>query len=281
MVKRIPLRELALMILTVFLAMPIAQAYATLQVRRRVTTPVYQTNFENIVKIDANHLNMTIANYFDLGGGDGATMWMEGLDRHTPGITCHSGSRCVGMEISNVTESNRNEFNIVGLQNLVGQELFVSVWLYLPANWQLHEPPGQWNWYEVANPYFTGYPSYVPYSAIHFDQDDSSQDVFMLTLQNQGLTGPDQTLGLINNFPLPRGRWFNLQYYVFRDATNGIIRVWINGTLEFTAQNIPTKNPSTTDWFTTPAKIYYNPTDTFSPYQLWVDDLQIYNGSPL
>jgi len=29
------------------------------------------------------------------------------------------------------------------------------------------------------------------------------------------------------------------------------------------------------------AKIYYEATDKFSPYQIWVDDLEIYNGLPV
>jgi len=212
--------------------------------------------------------------------GAGSAMWMEGLDRNTPGITCHRGTRCVGMELTNITESRRNEFNIIRLRDLVGDELFVSVWLYLPADWRMHLDKGSWNWYELANVFFTGGPNYLPYFSVHVIQRDSTVDVFDLHFDVRDASGTQYALKEIPNYPLPRGRWFNLQYYVFRHETNGTVRVWIDGTLLFDASKIPTKNPSVTEWFTTPAKIYYETTDKFSPYQIWVDDLEIYNGLP-
>jgi hypothetical protein len=278
--KRAALGKLApiLIILVVVLAASIPQAYATLVVRRRgnTTKVVYETNFEDIAKRDADSLNMPIDNSFNLGGGAGAAFWMEGLDRTTPGITCHSGIRCVGMELTDKTKSERNQFNILNLQNLVGQELFVSVWLYLPADWGLHMPFD--NWYEIADAYSA--PPYNQYAAFHIDQPDGSKDVFNLLLVGRENQDPSVLHVYMqdSNYPLPRGRWFNLQYYVFRDATNGIIRIWIDGTLLFDSNNTPTKDPSVTEWFTIPAKIYYDGGDTYSPYRIWVDDLEIQDG---
>jgi hypothetical protein len=220
-----------------------------------------------------------IDNWFEFGGDGGASIWMEGLDWTTPGVTCHSGSRCVGMELTDIAKSRRNEFNIHGLENLVGNELYVSVWLYLPANWQLHQTTGN-NWYEIVNPFFTDAPSYLPYSAIEIYQPDIAKKTFNLDFQ-AGTGSTEVRLDAISNWSLPRGRWFNVQYYVFRDPTNGIVRVWVDGTLLFDANNIATKNPSIAKWFTTVGKIYYDTHDTFSPYQIWVDDLTIYGTSPI
>ena len=243
---------------------------------------VYRTDFENVTMRDAHELNMRIDNWFEFGGDGGAAMWVEGLDRSTPGFTCHSGVRCVGMELTNINESRRNEFNIMHLENLVGNELYVSVWLYLPAGWALHSP--SWNSYEIANPYFTGGPTYLPYSAIHITQSNITKNKFNLDFDVRNDSGTLSTLKEIPNYPLPRGQWFNLQYYVYRHATSGIVKVWIQNSairsLLWDAENISTSNPSVTEWFTTVAKIYYDSSDKFQPYRIWVDDLEIYGTQP-
>ena len=206
-------------------------------------------------------------------------MWMEGLDRITPGVASHSGSRCVGMELIDITKSRRNEFVISHLdQNpLVDDELFISVWLYLPADWRLHLK--EWNWYEIANPFNTGEPNFLPYSSIHIHQPNNLSDTFNLAFEITNGSGKI-TLKEIPKYSLPRGRWFNLQYYILCHETNGIMRIWIDGELLFDGNNIPTKNPSVAEWFTVIAKIYYEKSDTFSPYQIWVDDLEIWSANP-
>jgi len=203
---------------------------------------------------------------------------MEGLDRTTPGIVPHSGSRCVGMELVDITKSRRNEFNINDLGNLVGDELFVSVWLYLPADWQLCGTSGGWNWYAIVDPYFTAGPSYLPYGSIHLSEKPPSPD-FYLTIDYRDLNGVQHTLDSYLNFPLPRGRWFQVQYYVLRSSTDGILKIWFDGTLVTNKSGLQTKGPIE-EWFTTVAKIYYNTDNTFSPYRIWVDDLEIYNTKP-
>jgi hypothetical protein len=276
--------ESSILILAIALVMPAATPYAALVVRRAPRL-VYGTDFENITKQSANTLNMGINNWFEFGGNGGASIWMEGLDRKTPGITCHSGNRCVGMELTNITASRRNEFNIHGLQNLVGNEVFVSVWLYYPADFQMHLPVLSGhprNWWALCDPFFTGSPSYQPYAEPHIMQDDGSTTaVFALDFDVRDINGNLMTLKIIPSFQLPRGRWFNLQYYVYHDATNGILRIWIDGVFVLQVTGIQTANPTIVEWFTTPAKIYYDLRDTFSPYRIWVDDLQIYNGQPV
>jgi len=258
------------------LSLSLSSANATLQVNRRLgTTLVFRTDFEDVTKKDANHLNMGIDHEFDLKS-DGAAMWVEGLDRQTTSITCHSGSRCIGMEMTNIVQSVRNEFNILHLQNLVKKELFVSVWLYLPPDWTLHNfaSPSH-NWNQIINPFFTDGPTYLPYASFNMIQPDPSQSFFGVRLDYRDINGNSITLQNTPNYPIPRGSWFNVQYYVYRSVANGTIEVWINGVLIFNAANVSTKNPSITSWFSTPAKIYYDPRDTFSPYRVWVDDLEI------
>jgi hypothetical protein len=241
------------------------------------SSPVYSTDFENVTVLDANRLNLGIDARFYFEGEGGASMWMEGLDRKTPGFTCHSGTRCLGMELTNITKSRRNEFNIMHLENLVGDELFISVWLYLPAGWKLQPPNG--DWYEIVNPYCTDVPSNLPCTAIQIFQT-SPTPTFDMDLMQRDTSDNLTHLQNVANYPLPLGRWFNVQYYVYRNISNGAIKVWIDGALLYNVTGISTKNPSIAQWFTTPAKIYYGKSDTFSPYRMWVDDLEIYNTLP-
>jgi hypothetical protein len=217
---------------------------------------------------------MGIGNWFEFEGDGGAGMWVEGLDRRTPNISCHSGGRCIGMELTDITKSRRNEFNIMHLKELVGDEILVSVWLYLPADWQLHLTDG--NWYQMVNPYFTDGDPWAPYAGISVIQDTGSP-VFHLNVNWRDDDQQQYYLDDYPNFSLPRGRWFQVQYYVLRSPTNGILKIWFDGNL--VANHTGLKTEGTVDeWFTTIAKIYYDTSDTFSPYRIWVDDLEIYNG---
>jgi hypothetical protein len=285
--KLISLRGAAAIVLIILSAVamsyPVAASDTSIpQTSQPQTNPnlVYHTDFENATKRDAYTLNIGIDHSFDLKD-PGAAMWVEGLDRQTPGVTCHSGKRCIGMEITNITQSVRNEFNIINLQNLVGNELYVSVWLYLPPNWSLHNylSPSH-NWDQIINPFFTDGPTYLPYASFNIIQPNPNNTAFDVRLDYRDVNLNSITLQDVSNYPLPRGTWFNVQYYVYRSVTSGIIRVWINGVLTFNAANVSTENPSTASWFTTIAKIYYDANDKFSPYQTWVDDLEIYNALP-
>jgi hypothetical protein len=238
------------------------------------TILVFGTDFEGVTKKDVDRLNMGIDNYFDFGGSGGASMWMEGLDRRTPNVNCHSGSRCVGMELVDIKQSRRNEFNIYGLQR---DELFVSEWLLLPSGWKLHTSNA---WYLLAAPFGTEGLPYLPYAAIHIGQSDPNVEDFFLTLEIKDINGVNHNYGVIWHYPLPRGRWFNLQYHVYRHLTNGFVKVWIDGQLLFDAENVTTKHPTIPEWYMSVARIYYDTSDIFSPYRILVDDLKIYNTEP-
>jgi hypothetical protein len=241
----------------------------------------YETDFENIVKVDPHYLSLPILHRFTFADGYG-NVWMEGLDRNS-GITPHSGSRCVGMELTELDLSGgpRNEFNIVGLNSLVGQELFVSVWLYLPANWGLFDP--NWNWYSIADPMFEQSSTYLPYWVI-FIVNPPSYNIYIATrgldgqLVTMAQTPPGSVVRDPPAYPLPLGRWFNLQYYVKHSSGSGVadgaVKIWIDGKVVCELSNVVTSGGD--DWFTTPAKIYGSLVQSGMPYKIWVDDLEIY-----
>jgi hypothetical protein len=271
--SRIEVVSIALVLSFVIISQFPVQSLASLQVN--ATSPlIYSTDFSSVTRQDAHHLNMGISNWFEFSGDGGATMWMEGLDRATPGIACHSGGRCVGMEVTDITKSRRSEFDI--FPTIPGNSYFVSVWLYLPSDWQLHVSN---NWYEIADPCATNGPTYLPYSSIHMIQPDLAKPVVNSNLDNRGIDGIQRTYDQSQNLAVPRGRWFNLQYYVILDPNSGTVQIWIDGSLQLESTSIPTQNTSES-LKTTIAKIYYTSTDNYSPYRLWVDDLEIYNALP-
>ena len=240
----------------------------------------YHSDFENVTKLDEHHLEMDIKNYFEFGTSSNASMWMEGLDRITNEVTPHSGSRCVGMEVVN---GYRNEFNIGDMLKLVGNEFFISVWLYLPGDWAAHQSD---NWYSLCDTFMadgTATPvAYYPYNEVYIHQTNvgsASPDFEISTniRDNVGLGQYIIPIGLdIQHFQLPRGQWFNLKYYVNCDVSNGTLKIWIDNALICNSSNVKTQNANEPAFFSTIAKIYHDPSDTYSGYKLWVDDLEIY-----
>jgi hypothetical protein len=234
----------------------------------------YDTDFEDVTKIDDSKLSLTIEHSFEFGGDGGASIWIEGMDRQD-GATPHSGTRCVGMELTDVTKSRRCEFNLQHMMELVGDEVYVSVWLYLPSDWALHG--SGWNWYAIANPFFDyNPPNYIPYTEIHINQPNVNIEKFDVEVMGRDVNFNRYTIDTVSNFPLPRGRWFNLEWYLYRHETNGKLRVWFDGQLISDRSGLTTK--FTDDYLTCVGKIYHDTSDT-TTHQIWVDDLEIY-GSP-
>ena len=240
---------------------------------------VYFTDFENVTKKDRTSLNMEIYNYFDFDGANAGMFMDDGYQRANSPVP-HSGNQDVCLE---VISGYRAEFNLMNMQNLVGNQLFVSVWLYLPADFQLHMPSD--NWFEIANPLFTyAPPMHLPYVGLSIIQS-TSQPIFGLELYQRDSNHNPTTLQRVSNINLPRGRWFSLQYYLYRDTGSGTVKVWLD---DPTMKNAPiidrsglnTINSTSTSWYTTIAKIYHDKKDTAS-YRLWVDDLTIWDGLPL
>lgn len=126
----------------------------------------------------------------------------------------------------------------------------------------------------MAVPFMEGGPAWAPYSAIQIRQEPQ----FKLAVNYRGVDQVESFLDTHVDFPLPRGRWFNVQWYVFRHPTDGILKIWVDGMLVTNRSGLQTKG-STEEWFTTVAKIYYNPNSKYSRFKIWADDLEIWNHS--
>jgi hypothetical protein len=238
----------------------------------------YRTDFETVTKATANTLNMGIPNWFEFDNGN--NMWIDAGTQRTNSPPAHSGSKCIGME---VLSGIRAEFNIMDMQNIVGNEYYISVWVYLPSDWS---SPGTDNWYSLNDLFMGGehvtpYP-YYPYSETYISQ--SAPNVFSIDHDiRDRTTGSQYEVPLANNpnFPLPRGRWFKTEWYIYRHVTNGIVRVWIDGikTCDRTgtpASPVKTVNANSNEFFITITKIYGSVGALPNPYRLWTDDFEIY-----
>jgi hypothetical protein len=238
---------------------------------------IYSTDFESVTKKNRNSLNMGIDNYFDFDGSN-VTVFMDDGTLREDSPAPHSGHRDVCLDVDS---GYRNEFNLINMENLVDSELFISVWLYLPKDFQMSL--SQDNWLELIDPLFTASPAYAPYFAVMVTRSTSDSG-YGLRLVQRDVNNVFSVLQTVPYIDLPVGQWFNIQYYVFRDATNGVIKVWLNDPAR---QNDPIldksdlhmTNPNVNGWFTTIAKIYHDIQDK-STYRLWVDDLEVWNGLP-
>lgn len=227
---------------------------------------IFKTSFKDAEKVSDEYLNIPIDHWFTLKP-EGARMWVETA-------FAHSGSRCIGMEIFDKAVSKRNEFNIAGIQYALpdlSDEFTVSAWLMLPEDFSLGEP----GWYEPIMFFQESGPTWAPYIALLILQPDIAVSVFNLVIQYEDVDHNLHTLKVLENFPLPRGNWFNIRWYLLRHPTEGILKVWVDKKLIYHGTNLTTK--ATDNFFITIAKIYYTVTD-MKPQQIWVDDLGIWKG---
>jgi hypothetical protein len=210
--------------------------------------------------------------------------WIEGYESNAlpAGVSPHSGSRCIGMEVyTGINGPHRAEFNIKGLDSLVGKELYVSAYVYVPTTYSLNLDNSWASWgdaymtWSVDTPY-TAFLIERPYGS---PSHPASQRYYRMYMGYRDTGGGMNPLGTIEPYTLPLGRWYHLEYYVYRDTgTNGIVKYWVDGVLQFNVSGFQTDS-STNDCFTTPIKIYYGPSDTAAHNFIWIDDLQIYGSS--
>lgn len=241
---------------------------------------IFKTDFEDAVKISDVQLNLPIAHYFNFQGEGGARMWVEGLDEITPQITPHSGNRCVGMELSDVTLSRRNQLEILDLEQLVGDEIFVSLWLLLPSDWALYAPdPPYMRWCSLVNPMIE-HTNWAPMLELITRQPNITPGPpFDIAMEYRD---PDDVqhfpCGWHEDFPLPRGRWFNVKWHLIRHQTNGFLKMWVDNQLICSGTGIATKG-TIDKYLMTAAKIYHATTD-LTTHRIWLDDLEIWSGMP-
>lgn len=177
----------------------------------------------------------------------------------------HSGTKSLYLELSDVTKNRRNQLNIYSGE-LFGDAVYVSVWLFLPADWALY---GSSKWYELANPCYGNDMT----TRLHIYQREDG--TFFWRLFNSPPGYDPQDIDVYNyDVELPRGRWFKLSYYVKRGIEDGRCIVWIDDKLLFDLSG----NTGSPDqmYATVVAKIYHTQSD-YTTHQLWVDDLELHD----
>lgn len=238
-------------------------------------TLVYETSFEEVEKKNRQQLTWEFPHWFEFAamhqedggigsGNTGARMWVDTT-------LAHSGAKSIGLELYNIERSRRAEF-IIYPKDYLGKEYYISYWLYLPSDWGLFEPNIDWDWYEIGNPYSS---VGVPYSAIHISNPDANQQYFTVSLELRNEAGIKSSAGE-KQLLLPKGRWFEVYYYVKRDQENGAIKLWLDGALIAEKTGFPTMHSSSNNFSISIAKIYYERGDK-TPHELWIDDLKLYN----
>ena len=71
--------------------------------------------------------------------GNGGQFWVVGSDPDPDSSpTPHSGSRCVGHEITDRSLCQRVEYVVENVQNIAGHEIYAKSWVYLPSDWWLY-----------------------------------------------------------------------------------------------------------------------------------------------
>ena len=238
---------------------------------------VYYTDFEDAEKVDDRHLNLPVNHYFNFAGRlqnktwawgeDGARFWVEDS-------FAYSGNKCIGMELFDITKALRNEFIIYDAHKQLGEEIFVSVWLYLPSDWMLYSPTLRW--YEIQNPFIENNPpNWVPKLHFHVSQTTLGEPTFNVYLMSRDKDNNISMLSHNSNFPLPRGRWFQVSYYLLRHPSEGVIKIWMDGELVCDKSDVVTKEV-TDDYSIVVAKIYHETDDT-TTHRIYVDDLELWS----
>jgi len=222
---------------------------------------LYSTDFETVTKQSSTSLNMGIENLFVM---EGATMWVEGRDLTTPGITAHSGTKSIGM-----SGGTRNEFELNHLSNNFGiTEYYVSIWIFLPVGFTVLD------WYSIGDPIGGSTGDWLPQSETTIL--GGSPPTYPLIIESWGTWGsssdPYTIISSVSGFP-PVGRWFKYEFYVKLDPTNGVIKVWIDGEVICDVSPIRTIDYIGQPMTMSIAKIYGSEADG---KKIWADDLKIY-----
>lgn len=235
---------------------------------------VYQTSFEGVAKADEHRLKWDLPHWCEFaarhredggkGSGEGGgRMWVESN-------IVRSGNNSIGLELFDIEKSRRAELAIFP-EDMLGQEYYVSYWIYLPENWGLHDPTIEWDWYEIGNPVsIIGF----PYIAIYITNPDAENKAFDVGLGGRGVDGK-KLHGVSKRMPLPRARWFNIMYHVNRHPTVGSTRLWFDGQVIGELTNIATSRQGNVKHQISVAKIYHERGDR-TPKQIWIDDLKLY-----
>lgn len=209
-------------------------------------------------------------------------------------VHVHSGSMALHEDMTSSDGSTRIQlqFGHYGYLNL-GTEYYVSVWHYLPSDFTL-EQSSNGRWIEIIDPSYDTQSPGGDSVRLHY-RYNPTKNIFGWRLFNAKVgTGSSLDINLYNwKLDVPRGRWYNLRWYVKRgtgtggssDPTAGHVIVWLYDPLGPTGNTVNLMfdaygnvGSPTAGFYTAVGKIY---TGTIThDYQLWVDDIEIWNGIP-
>lgn len=251
-------------------------------------TLVFETSFEDAKKVDDHELTLVIPHRFNYAGKlynpdrwvtgeDGARFWVESNLAHT-------GTKCIGLEVHDITKARRNELTITDAETFLGDEYWISIWDFLPADWGMHTERANLNWYNIFTPLASDKNAvghWCPKIEIQIIQPTQNVPRFHAAIHFRDYyhsgEGHSYYLAWYKDFPLPRGRWFEIRVHLIRGTTDGAIQVWIDGILVGDVGGIPTIAPEEPNlgYDVCIAKIYHDEYD-YTVHRLWIDDLKIW-----
>lgn len=256
-------------------------------------TLLYGTNFDaftggkTYLTSSSSLRGLTISNYCYLVGT--ARVWAEAGESGIP-LRRGGGTICLGLEVTLPSvpgeAANRAELNI-NIENAWAgrQKAYVSSWLYLPSDWELYAPLSN-SWYEITNPSQSEAPQGIPKMKTHIQE--KSGEIYYLHTQTNPVPGTNTHLLPGINYALadfPRGRWFQLSWFVDRIA--GTVKTWITDRGVTTLIGAGTSlnlgySTYPNDWYTSVAKIYANfqGAPGGMKYRIWCDGFEIYDDAP-
>jgi hypothetical protein len=158
------------------------------------------------------------------------------------------------------SQAARAEFSASNMQRKVGNEQYVSVWYYLPANWTITQ-----TWYSIADPMqCVDSTNYAPYIEIWITQPTHS--TFRVQVggrqpEYEDYPYPGYECLYVNRDgsiaqktftedQFPRGRWFNVQWWIRRSPNPGesFIKLWFDGVQIADQIAFPYEAPQNDDW---------------------------------
>jgi len=285
----------------------LGQSTVTFPSRGGVT---YSDGGEIATKIYVNYTGATYNQGTKKIEGDGVDFYHEFATAGTPyyneidngfGNDLGSGSPSFMMSTTS-TGPGRDEFNIRDMQNVVGNEHFVSVWYFLPSDWRVRDTGGL-NFYALADPMQREGGNWAPYVEIWIHDYGGNLEQFRVSV---GGKDPNNNEVILLNKDgsearaydvLPRGRWFNVKWWLRRDSEPGksFVKVWVDGHLICDQTAFPYESGPlnyvkvsgvpqlldlsiVNDYMTTVAKVYHQGTGVL--HKLWTDDLEIWDRNP-
>ena len=227
---------------------------------------------------EPDRLDLPVANYVNLEpihGGSRGTGVAEIDSSHA-----HSGTDSLHLAVPDVSRNRRAEWAVRDMEALVGARHYtVESWMYVPADWDFNVEGIDWNWYMFAQFYTPETPqpggAYAPYTSFLVQQPDITTPVFRAHIGGRNSDNVNADYVVYEGFPLPRGRWFEVRYYIdLRTEDAGTARLWVDGIEVGEATGLDTPRG---DWYSTVAKVYHHE-DEPERHDLWFDDLTIYRG---